>query len=412
MKRISPISVLLTAALVVAVVWLGRSATFYAEALASSYFAFTLGGVLIIHFRVRPSWLDAGLVLLGAAALAVLDLAILHYQPTILCGLAFAGLASLAVLGARVIWSTGETRKLYLLCFIPATCFVASEYFASNLLDFTGKMHPKLLDLYLYAFDASLRVQLPFRVGQLLATWPAIRTLSLLCYAALSFPVALIYAGKVVRVRERAFSSFLAFAAMGPIGVIFYNIFPAAGPAHLFGPDFPWHALPLDQIPRLQLEPVPINSFRNAIPSLHLAWVLLAWWFSRGMAWWERAFAMFFLVFTVLATLGTGEHYAIDLVASFPFALLLESLFAFSSSLKDRRRWSAIVFGLAAILLWFAGLRFTPHLFWTTPVLPWLLCLATMLVSVYLERRLQATTALHEETQLYPEQGQGMPHPV
>jgi hypothetical protein len=380
---------LLTALLLACIAWLAGSPTFYREALTSPYFAFTLGGVLVIHFRIRPLWTDAMLVLAGTTVVALVDFQFLHYQRTVLCWLAFAGLASLAILGTRTIWSDGEIRKLYLLCFVPATCFAASEYFASNLLEFTGKLHPKLLDLYLYAFDASLHAQIPFRIGQWFTAWPALRSTSLLCYAALSFPVALIYAGKVLRIRERAFYVFLAFVATGPIGVIFYNIFPAAGPVHLFGPDFPWRPLNLGQVSRLFLEPVALDGFRNAIPSLHMAWVLLAWWYSRGMAWWERAIAMVFLVFTVLATMGTGEHYAIDLVLAFPFALLIEAIFAFSLSWKDAKRIGAAAFGLAAILVWFAGLRFAPHIFWVTPVLPWALCLATMAASVYLERLLQ-----------------------
>jgi hypothetical protein len=386
---------ILTLVLVACVVWLGCSFTFYTEAIASPYFAFTLGGVLIIHFRIRPAWLDVLLVFLGALVLAFADFQILHYKRTPSCWVAFAGLASMAILGTHAIWTRGENRKLYLLAFIPAVCFVASEYFASNLLEWTGKLHPKVLDLYLYSFDASLYVQLPFRIGQAFSRWPALRGASLLFYAALSIPIALIYAGKVLRFRERAFPCFLAFVAAGPIGVFFYNLFPAVGPVHLFLQDFPWRPLALEQVPHLLLEPVPVAGYRNAIPSLHMAWVLLAWWYSRGMAWWERGVALVFLVFTVLATMGSGEHYAVDLVLAFPYALLIEALFSFSLPWKDKTRATAAAFGLASILLWFGALFYVPHLFWRSPILPWGMSILTILVSVHFERLLQ--TGMHHE---------------
>jgi hypothetical protein len=60
-----------------------------------------------------------------------------------------------------------------------------------------------------------------------------------------------------------------------------------------------------------------------------MAWVLLVWWYSRALSWWERSIAFFFLFFTVLATLGTGEHYLIDLVVAFPFAVFVEALVRF-----------------------------------------------------------------------------------
>jgi hypothetical protein len=106
------------------------------------------------------------------------------------------------------------------------------------------------------------------------------------------------------------------------------------------------------------------------MPSLHIAWVLLAWWFSRGLSVWERAIAMIFVVFTVFATLGSGEHYFVDLVVGFPFALFVYSLCAFPLGWTHKRK-VAFCLGLGLALGWFAALRGDINLFWFSPSLPW-----------------------------------------
>jgi len=60
-----------------------------------------------------------------------------------------------------------------------------------------------------------------------------------------------------------------------------------------------------------------------AICFKHMAWVLLVWWNFTGLARWIRAIALVFVVLTATATLGTGEHYVIDMVVAFPFSLML-----------------------------------------------------------------------------------------
>jgi hypothetical protein len=384
--------ILCTIALLAAVVWLGTSTRFYTEALISAFFGFALASVLIIHVRVRPSVIDSIAVLGSTALLAVVDFRIFHSKPAIMAWLSFAGLSSLFILGLRTVWAKAADRKLLQVAFVSACLFVVSEYYADIFPHWTSTLHPKVFDLYLYSFDASLKVQIPFLVGQSFATWPGLRVTSLLFYMALAIPIAMVYVGRLLRFGEKAIPSFLAFLAMGPIGVVFYNMLPALGPAHLFGNHFPWSPLTVSQASRIFLEPVALAGAPNAIPSLHMAWVLLVWWYSRALSWWERSVAFFFLFFTVLATLGTGEHYLIDLVVAFPFAVFVEALFAFTQPLWSRRRVFALGFGLITTLAWIAGLRYGTHFFWLTTLLPWALCILTVVLSVVTEARLQIAT--------------------
>ncbi|HYL82704.1 MAG TPA: phosphatase PAP2 family protein [Candidatus Angelobacter sp.] len=382
------IRILLTLVLVAAAAWLGTSAKFYTEALIGAFFGLALLSVLVIHFRIRPSWLDALLLLAGTLLLAGVDFRLLHFKPAIMAWPSFAGLVSLLILGVRAIWAEGANRKLLRLGFVPALLFVTSEYFADSLLQLTSRVHPKVFDLYLFSFDSSLRVQIAFLVGQAFSLYPNLRLAGLIFYIGLPIPIALIYAGRVLRMREKAIPAFVALLATGPIGVIFYNLLPALGPVHIFGSRFPWHPLTVEQSTRLLLEPLAISGAPNAIPSLHMAWVLLAWWYSRGLSWWERSVALAFLFFTVIATMGTGEHYFVDLVVAFPFAVLIEALCTFTLPLTDVKRLAALALGLVSTLAWMEGLHYAPHFFWRSPLIPWMLCAATVGIAVFLENRL------------------------
>jgi uncharacterized membrane protein SirB2 len=361
----------------------------YREAIVSAFFSLALASVIILHLRVRPNWQDALLILAGVALLAVVDFGIFKYQRAIMAWLSFAGLSSLLILGVRAVWVDGEDRKPLIYAWVPAVLFVASEWFAATLLDWTSAAHPKTLDLYLFSFDSSMRVQLSFLAARWFWQWPWLRLVGMIFYLGLPISIALVYAGQLVRKREKAFPAMLAFLFTGPVGILFYNLFPAVSPRALFGRNFPFHPLTVSQAVRLFLEPIPLEGPRNAIPSLHLAWTLLAWWYSRGLSWWERAIAMAFLAFTALATLGTGEHYFIDLIVAFPFALMMQALCEYSLSWKDGRRLAAFFFGLLGTLGWFVALRYAGKFFWASPLLPWALAAATVALTILRQREFQ-----------------------
>src|ERR1700722_9544661 len=285
--------ILATAIIVLCALRFGTSADFYDIAIISAYFAITLIGATIIHLRVRPSWRNVGLAALGTLLLAFIDFRAQHFQPAFFGWISFAGISSLAIMGIDSVWTKGEERKTNLLAFVPSLLFVISEYFADNMLRWAATVHDKVYDLYLYAFDASLHVQIPFAVGRYFEQHKVFRQLALLVYVGLSVPIAVVYAGQVRRTGLKALQCFVTFIVTGPVGFLFYNAVPALGPAHLFQKNFPWHPLAIEQARRLLLEPIPLAGPRNAIPSLHMAWVLLAWWYSRGLSVSERAIALF-----------------------------------------------------------------------------------------------------------------------
>jgi hypothetical protein len=361
---------------------------FYNDSMASAFLSLALASAVIVLAMIRRSWLDLLWVLTGGLFLAVVDLRVLGFYPVFMAGFSFVGMAALAVLGTHTIWADGDERKLLLYGFLPAVLFVASEYTASTLLDITEKLHPKTFDLFLYSFDCSLRVQFSFLMGQLFWTWPWVRFVCLVIYLALPLPLALVYVAQLRRQKEKALAVMLAFLVTGPVGVLFYNMLPACGPVHIFGAAFPFHPPSIADVMHMNVVPVLLKGARNAIPSLHMAWVLLVWWNSRGLARWIRAIALLFVVLTVMATLGTGEHYFIDLVVAFPFSLMVQALCSYSQPFRSGARRNAFLFGTFVTLIWLALLSFTTTIFWTSPVLPWTMIVATVAPSIWLWNRL------------------------
>jgi hypothetical protein len=143
------------------------------------------------------------------------------------------------------------------------------------------------------------------------------------------------------------------------------------------------------QATNLVLAAIQVTGARNAIPSLHMAWVLLAWWNSKGLAAWIRWIAAAFVFFTVLATLGTGEHYFVDLVVAFPFALMVQALCLYPLPFGIGARRVAFLFGTFASLAWMALVSFATPVFWISPIIPWTLVAATISLSIWLMYRLQ-----------------------
>jgi hypothetical protein len=387
MKLPQAVKIILSIVLTAIAAGFGTSSQFYNESLSSAFFAIALISVVIIQLRVCGLWPDALALIALTAVFAIVDFRFLHYTRHIMAWFSFVGLSGMLLLALRTVWAEAERRKLLLFAFFPSLLFVTSEWFASNMLDLTEKLHPRTLDLYLYYFDGSLGVQLPFLMGQAFAMWPWFKIFGELFYVGLPVPIALVYSGQLLRVKERALPAMAAFLLTGPVGIIFYNIFPAMGPVHVLRQGFPWHPIDLDILRRVVLEPVALRGPRNAIPSLHMGWVLLTWWYSRGLSWLERIITLLFVLFTFCATIGTGEHYFIDLVVAYPFALLMMALCSWPPAWKNRASLAALAFGLMTILIWFTALRYAPHFFWLSPLIPWVACAATVGLTLWVKDR-------------------------
>jgi hypothetical protein len=110
MKLPMVVKIAATLALIGLALWLGTSDHFYKSALLSLFFGVTLASVVLIHFRVRPSWLDAAGLAGGAIFFTVVDFCFLHFVPSLAGITSFLGISSLSILGLRAIWSQGAEQ--------------------------------------------------------------------------------------------------------------------------------------------------------------------------------------------------------------------------------------------------------------------------------------------------------------
>jgi len=361
-------------------------------------FTLTLASMIIILFSIRQRRDDAVFVI-GLTILHGVVAYMLFYLPYhAILWPAYAGLSSFWVLCGRAIWAEESERKVLAFAVFSATLLLTVESGAASVLKWSERLHPKALDLFLFSFDGSLGTQISFQMGMAFAKWPVFRNTAVFFYQGLPVAIALICAQQIAARTGKALSAVSGLVLTGPIGVVFYNQLPALGPRLIPQLQFPFHAMTRTQTMNLALVEVAARGPRNAIPSLHMAWVLLIWWYSRGLSWWVRVTALLFLIFTVAATIGTGEHYFVDLVVGVPFAVFVEGLCSFDLSWSDRGKLTAIGWGFTTTIAWLALLRFENPLFWISPIIPWGLILATIAVSWICERRLHAALVSPRKT--------------
>jgi hypothetical protein len=370
--------------------WVASRRTFFGDTISSAFLAVALFSIFLILLRTRRDLRELGLVAVSTGVLYLVDICWLGYSPGWPVMASFVGMAGLLALALRAIWAADAERRTAYLTLIPAFLFVASEWGASYFLEWGEKARPLTLDLYLFSFDASLHVQPAFVMGQWFAGLPALAFTSVMIYLALPIAIGLVFAGCVVRDRARAMPSVVAFLITGPIGACFYAMFPALGPVHIFLDKFPWHPLAAEQVRNLLLEPIAVAGPRNAIPSLHAAWIFLVFWYARRLSLLERIGAGIFVLFTLCATLGTGEHYFVDLVVAVPFSVFILALTQMIFGENRRAAAVAMGAGFGGVLLWFAVLRWENRLFWVSPVVPWGACVATVALGWCFARKLEA----------------------
>jgi hypothetical protein len=335
------------------------------------FLAFSVIGAAVVHFSTRPRPVEAVITAVLASILGIAYVGsrgvIGQYPASGLVGpAAFLGLASMLVLGWKACRSTAALHPLLLATFCPALVILTNVALAAII-----PWQPRVFDLFLYRFDGLLGIQSSFVAGRWFAASPFLENLCFLVYAALPLAELLIFL-LFVRGQRMPANPLVLFLVAGIAGFALYQVCPATGPVHVFGAEFPNYPPPALPVQTMILDDLP----RNAIPSLHSAWALLIWWSVRYCRNWIRCLTTVFLALTLLATLGLGEHYLIDLVVALPFAVS-----AMAACAGQYRR--AIAAG-SLTFSWLFYLRFGLPVFPVSPLGAWMAVLATLIVSVVL----------------------------
>ena len=309
----------------------------------------------------------------------------------ILTGATGIGLAGFAALVLRL---RDPGRDFAGTCTLLVACLLypLMALAAKLSLQLTAALHPHTLDLYLYKFDASLGFQAAQLYGMVVEAIPGLRTVLLVIYTYLPYAVPILFAMQVARRTTAPANIILVQMASAIVALTLFQFFPATGPGFAFGPLYP-HFLPAAQ--ELAASWAVVMPFpRNAMPSMHFGWSLALWLNSLylGNRWLRAAMALL-LGANVLATLGRGEHYLIDLVVAVPCVMAVQALCTHNLAWDDRARRRMLVWGSALTLAWLLALRFGLEVFLKVPGLSWVAIIATLAGSVALYRPLHRAAA-------------------
>lgn len=356
------------------------------------YLPFAVAGAFVFLLRGAPSRWDiyAGLVI------AVVFVKIIQLPQTpfwvlrVASGLAALGFAAILLLGLRALWSERDGRENGLALLVPSLILILFIFVSGNVLRLSGSLNFNTDDAWLYAFDGSLGFQPSFLMGKIMYGSVILTRSAMLTYLSLPFAMAVVCAWQIrAAARKISWHMLTVLLLAGVAGYLLYNVVPATGPIYAFGKDFPWNGLSYNALSTFALQKMPISTGipRNGMPSLHVAWVVLLFWNSRGFPKVLRGALLLYVLLTVFATLGSGQHYLVDLIVSLPFALAVQA--TASSNLPHRSRsTTAILAGAGLTGVWLLFVRFGVPLALLSPLIPWSGILLTVSITFWLESRL------------------------
>jgi hypothetical protein len=353
---------------------------------------FTYFGIAVLYFlSSAPSrWESVLTVLGGLGVLFIFPLA----RPSDFTGEAlvrvgaFVGIAGLIAMCARVICSRDKDLAVETLA--RSLIFVVLGIVLGTMLGAASDMRPFKYDHFLYSIDVRFGAAISFVVGGLFRDWPSVARFEIVVYHSLPLAFAILYAAHIRRAKQGSVDILTMMWLNAIAGYGLYFLYPAAGPLYAFGSAFP-AAPPAPAHLALQL--VRLNAFPNAMPSLHMAGVVLIWWNARH---WKVGgiVAFAFMLLTAVSAVGFGEHYFLDLLVAFPYALAIQAI-----ATKSGNRLPALALGIAMTASWFLALLFAPKELAAAPVwLMWALAIATVAIPLIANAKLLAEAPAQVET--------------
>lgn len=351
--------------------------------------SFMMLGAFIIHMSMRPARSELAATL-GLAALLRLAYSaagnsfVTYFGSAWLDWGGFLGSASLAALFIRAWRSSPQPQRQAWYDFFTAAA-LPYTWITSAICLGAGIATARTNDALLCAFDATLGGLPSFSLGAMLGRHPLLQQWTQTVYDALPVAAAFLLAA-YRRETARPVRLIPLYISMMLLATVTYWLYPAAGPAFAFP-----HRFPLDPPRAAEILGQPLPPFpapRNAMPSLHFGAMLVLLWNCRTWRWPARYAALAFALATAFATLALGQHYVIDLVVAFPYVAALQAVCTTAVPLRSPRRYALIAAGTILVAAWLLALRFAVPLFLKTPSISWAAILATLAVTVGLERSL------------------------
>lgn len=328
----------------------------------------------------RPTWRSLAIyVAVGAVCEAYV--ASVRHEPGYGYRLYAGGIYGIVAFG----WASAEAlvkrTEAAVLLLLETMIFPALLLAAILPLDLTTYLHPTSLDGRMLLLEQSLFGGQPaWVVGRWFEASDLFRGFELLVYVYLPTAAGLIYV--LERKSGRQNDIQVAFITAGIIGIVLLQLAPVAGPTS-YRPDYP-NVVP-DIAEALDDKLVAGMRWRNSIPSLHTTWSLLIYWHARPHGLRPRLFAAAWVILTITAMLGLGEHFLADVAITIPFAVAMRAVLATKTDTRTRQLTFAL--GAAFYFGWLALLR-APDSVLANAWLLRLYAAAGIAASLWAERRL------------------------
>ncbi len=244
-----------------------------------------------------------------------------YFGATAIGWLASCGAMCLLAIALQAVGVGGRAEDMVhraRVLFAVFVLVVVLETLNGKFLRFTGVAFPETWDLALATLDSRFGGQPAFAVGRFVLEYNWALNFSFLAYNGLLLGLVSLMALETKHTFGDSLTTFFQFSVAGIIGAGFYLFFPVSGPRYAFS-FFPSHD-PVLALANL-VPSVVVPAARNGMPSLHTAWVVLL--FIRARCQGTGAMVCFgvLMVGTIIATLGQGEHYLLDLVVAVPMAV-------------------------------------------------------------------------------------------
>ena len=293
--------------------------------------------------------------------------------------------ASLALLGYWVRRGSDQQRRLASSLLGATAVLTAYVLCIEWYLILTSALHPLTFDVIAYKMDGALGFQPSVVAAALAQSIPYAPDILFATYKLLPYGFSILYALHLRHKQPAPASMFVIFTVSATCALLLYHLCPIAGPRYAFGVAFPLAAPDPGTLPLLQSLLAP--AARNGMPSWHVGWALILWLNARDCNPAVRAGFAVFLLLTILATLGTGEHYLVDVIAGFPAAIAVQAACSRELAWGARERWRAVAAAGALVLAWIAAVRWGAAAFVAIPGFMWAAVMATGIASVLIYGR-------------------------
>ncbi|MEN9656608.1 MAG: hypothetical protein RL571_73 [Pseudomonadota bacterium] len=289
----------------------------------------------------------------------------------------------------KEILSRVQAKEKIFLVFIIS---IVSVY-GVGVVSISSALSPMVYDAILYRFDVSLGFSASVFFSKLMLDNPNILNYIIYpVYLALPLGMGLQYVQQMQSEEPpKTYLLFFWFSSIFIVCLFAYLLLPAMGPKYIFGHYFPNNMPPINNI--VSFPVVNQATFpRNAFPSMHFGWAFSMWLNAMLMKGkWQTRFFFIIGILTIIATLGLGEHYLIDLIVAVPFSYALQGVFLRGLPIFNSCRWKCILISFGIWLAWVVYFRLLVEEHIQNPAPAWIAVIFTIYIStIYYKKMIKA----------------------